>query len=101
MVEPLCRLLGTSRRGFSRAVTDSLGISAKEWLRRERIVAAVRLLREDVAVKEVAAQLGFPHAAAFTNEFGIWVGMCPSVWRIREKERVVMQVGRRKRSRIA
>ena len=87
MVGPLCRLLGTSRRTFQRVVTESLGITPKEWLRRERIVAATRLLREAVAVKRVASELGFRHARDFTEEFRLWMGLCPGAWRLSHAER--------------
>ena len=48
---------------------DGLAISPKDWLRKERMVAARSLLREGSAVKEVAADLGFASPKVFSREF--------------------------------
>jgi len=52
-----------------RVFEDGLAISAKDWLREERMVAARSLLREGSAVKEVAADLGFSSPKVFSREF--------------------------------
>jgi len=61
--------LGVSNRTFARIMEDSLGITAKLWLRQIRAVDACHLLREGSKIMSVATQLGFRDAADFTEEF--------------------------------
>lgn len=79
-LRPLARELGfrvnrmslaleVSERQLHRIFTDSLGISPKDWMRRERMVEARQLLSEGKAVKEVAMELGFASGKDFSREF--------------------------------
>ena len=68
-VKPMCLLFGVSDRQLHRLFTESLGISPKDWLRRERMVQARQYLLEGMPVKEAAAILGFPSTKDFSREF--------------------------------
>lgn len=68
-VSPLCQLFEISDRQLHRLFTDSLGISPKDWLRRERMVQARQLLMEGLPVKKAALQLGFLSTKDFSREF--------------------------------
>lgn len=77
-VDRLCLVLGISERHLRRVFEEGLGISPKDWLRKERMVAARSLLREGSAVKEVSADLGFASAKIFAREFQEFYGVTPT-----------------------
>jgi AraC-like DNA-binding protein len=77
-VAPLCERFEVSERQLHRIFTDSLGISPKDWLRRERIVQARQHLMEGMAVKEVSVVLGFPTPKDFSREFLILHEVTPT-----------------------
>ncbi len=68
-VNRLSLALEVSERQLHRIFTDSLGMSPKDWMRRERMVEARHLLSEGRAVKEVAMELGFASGKDFSREF--------------------------------
>lgn len=77
-VAPLCDRFEVSDRQLHRIFTDSLGISPKDWLRRERMVQARQLLLEGMTVKEASLALGFPTPKDFSREFQILHEVTPS-----------------------
>ena len=77
-VSDLCESLGIPERTFRRIVEESLGISAKRWLRELRAVKACHLLLDLPAVDDVARELGFSHVAGFSREFSKIIGQSPS-----------------------
>ncbi len=77
-VSPLCKLFEVSDRQLHRLFTDSLGISPKDWLRRERMVQARQLLMEGLPVKEAASLLGFPSTKDFSREFNAFHEVSPT-----------------------
>jgi len=70
--------LGVSERQLHRVFTESLGISPKDWMRRERMVEARQFLMEGRAVKDVAMELGFAAPKDFGREFVAIYGMTPT-----------------------
>lgn len=70
--------LGVGERSFRRMIKDSLGIPPGKWLRQQRILEAVRRLREGCSVKMLASELGFRHQGDFCVEFKRWYGVSPS-----------------------
>ena len=86
-VDLMCGQLGVSERHLYRVFSDSIGLAPKDWLRRERMVAARHRLREGGSVKEVALDLGFTHPKDFTREFRDCYGLPPSDYVERETER--------------
>ena len=81
------RELGVSERHLHRVFSDSVGLAPKDWLRRERMVAARYRLREGGSIKEVALDLGFAHPKDFTREFRGCYGLPPSDYLEQEVER--------------
>lgn len=87
-VSRICKSLGVKERTFARMVEQSLGINPKDWLRRQRALAACALLREVGNVAPVATILGFNYAADFTAEFRRMVGVTPSAYLKTERSRM-------------
>jgi len=80
----LCDRIGVSERHLRRVFEDGLGISAKEWLRKEPMVAARSLLREGSPIKEVAIDLGFTTAKIFSRDFQTFHGVKPTDFQRKE-----------------
>lgn len=80
----LCDRIGVSERHLRRVFEDGIGISPKDWLRQERMVAARSLLREGSPVKEVAIDLGFTTAKMFSRDFQLFYGVKPTDFQRKE-----------------
>lgn len=80
----LCDRIGVSERHLRRVFEDGLGISPKDWLRQERMVAARSLLREGSPIKEVAIDLGFTTAKMFSRDFQAFHGVKPTDFQRKE-----------------
>ena len=80
--------IGVSDRHLRRVFEEGLGISPKEWLRQERMVAARSLLRQGSAIKEVASDLGFTTAKMFSRDFQIFHGVKPTEFQRQEQARI-------------
>ena len=87
-VSRICGALGLKERTFARMVEQSLGIHPKDWLCRQRALAACALLREVGTVAPVATMLGFRHGADFAAEFRRMVGVAPSEYLKSERSRM-------------
>lgn len=74
----LSERFGLSERHTRRIFEEGIGIAPKEWLRKERMVAARSLLREGSPIKEVASDLGFTTAKMFSRDFQLFYGMRPT-----------------------
>lgn len=77
-VKNLCDYFQVSDRQLHRVFTDSLGISPKDWMRRERMVEARQLLLEGLPIKEAASELGFPSTKDFGREFQAFYEVSPT-----------------------
>ena len=78
MAEKAC----LSRRSFDRHFRNSLGISPKEWLTRQRIdLARDHLESSQVSIDNVAEQSGFGTAMNLRHHFGQVLGVSPSHYR--------------------
>lgn len=80
----LCDRIEVSERHLRRVFEEGLGISPKEWLRQERMVAARALLREGSPVKEVANVLGFTTSKMFSRDFQLFHGVKPTEFQRKE-----------------
>jgi AraC-like DNA-binding protein len=76
--------VGVSERHLRRVFEEGIGISPKDWLRQERMVAARALLREGSPIKEVALNLGFTNSKMFSRDFQIFHGVKPTDFQRRE-----------------
>src|SRR5436190_17987137 len=63
----------TLRRYFSR----QMGENPSQWIAKQRLKAALRLLQKGFSIKETSAQLGFRHQTNFTRKFKKQAGQCP------------------------
>lgn len=87
-VGSLCKNLGVSERQLHRLFIDSLGISPKDWLRRERMVQARQLLLEGLQVQQAAAELGFRSIKDFSREFQAVCELSPTDFQRRQDAEV-------------
>ena len=84
-LERIAAELGLSVSHFSRAFRVSTGLPPHQWLLRQRVEAAKRLMTvRDLSLSEIAISAGFAHQSHFTRVFSAVVGVSPGVWR-REK----------------
>jgi AraC family transcriptional activator FtrA len=71
-----------SRRSFDRHFRNSLGISPKEWLTRQRIGLAREFLESSqISIDQIADQSGFGSAMNLRHHFGQVLGVSPSHYR--------------------
>ena len=80
----LSERIGVSERHLRRVFEEGIGISPKDWLRQERMVAARSLLREGSPIKEVAIDLGFTTAKMFSRDFQLFHGVKPTDFQRKE-----------------
>jgi AraC family transcriptional regulator len=84
LVSELAALAHTSKFHFSRAFTNTIGISPHVFVRQRRLQRAVRLLKtRPLTLREVAALCGFADHAHLSRTFRTHLGMSPSEARIR------------------
>jgi AraC family transcriptional regulator of adaptative response / DNA-3-methyladenine glycosylase II len=83
-VSSLCARIGVSERHLRRVFEEGIGISPKEWLRQERMVAARNLLRCGSPIKEVAIDLGFSTSKMFSRDFLSFYGVRPTDFQRKE-----------------
>jgi AraC-like DNA-binding protein len=79
-VRELATAAGMSRARFALAFHNVVGSAPVEYLTGCRIAAAQSLLREGRPVKQVALQVGYASATAFSRAFTRCVGSAPSGW---------------------
>lgn len=68
---------GMSRRSFTRAFQRETGLSLSVWRRQATLLAALPLLARGASVTEVALDLGYESAPAFTTMFRRMLGVAP------------------------
>jgi AraC-like DNA-binding protein len=76
-VTKLLRDCGASRRTMERLFRDETAMSLGQWLRRQKLLRALRLLAAHHSVKQVAIKLGYANASAFIAMFRRELGETP------------------------
>lgn len=77
----LARSLGVSLSTFRRRLAEA-GTTFRELREQCLLRSAEELLgREELAINEIAAQLGFSDTPAFRRAFRQWTGLAPGAWR--------------------
>jgi AraC family transcriptional regulator len=67
---------------FSRAFRVSTGLPPHQWLLRQRVNTAKRLMSvRDLPLSEIAISAGFANQSHFTRVFSSVVGVSPAAWR--------------------
>ncbi len=86
-VKDLAHHSGISERQLHRRFQNALGMSAQEFLLRNRIQAAAGSLREtDESIAAIALQFGFCDQSAFSKQFKKLLGATPATYRRRYRE---------------
>ncbi len=81
-VDTFARELGMSHRHFDRRFKEDTGLTPKQFLGRSRIQQACLILRKsDVAIGELAIELGYCDQSAFTAQFRLRMGLTPLKYR--------------------
>ncbi len=88
-LQSLCDRIGLSERHLRRVFDEGLGISPKDWLKQERMVAARSLLREGSPIKEVAIDLGYTTCKMFSREFLSFYGVKPTDFQRKEHANIL------------
>jgi DNA-binding NtrC family response regulator len=84
LVEELARATGVSPRQLADAFNECLGMSAKEFVTRFRVVTACRLLIEGFqTLQQIAEETGFEDASHLSHVFNRYLGMPPGEYRRR------------------
>ncbi len=77
----VAQAIGVSPNYLTTLFRDILGVSLGRFIMQERIARAQLMLRENnPGVKQVALELGFPDAYAFSRAFKSQTGLAPSRW---------------------
>jgi AraC-like DNA-binding protein len=76
-VEKMLRACGASRRTIERLFHAETAMSLGQWLRRQKLLHALRRLAAGDAVKAVALELGYNSASAFIAMFQRELGQTP------------------------
>jgi len=83
-IDELAQQANLSRSRFFETFKHYLGISPLEYIRRQRLTQACRLLlQSDLSIKQIAAQLGYRNPFYFSRDFGKMIRMTPSDYRRR------------------
>ena len=79
-MDHLAEAMGYGRSKFYRKVTALIGCSPKEYIRKQRIERAAKLLRssDTITVSEVAYMTGFNTPQYFSTVFRAYYNMLPS-----------------------
>lgn len=76
-VGAVCRALGMSEAYLREVFLRDVGLSPKDWMQRERMVVARRMLLCGRDPLEVSEALGFSHPNSFRREFTSVYGVGP------------------------
>ncbi len=80
-IETLARSAGMSRSSFASKFRATVGETPLDYLTRLRMDRARALIRDGVAIAEVANQVGYDSAISFTRAFGRVTGTTPGGYR--------------------
>jgi AraC-like DNA-binding protein len=79
-LESMAAEAGMSRARFAAHFTHTVGVPPGDYLTGWRLGLARRLLRRGLAIKQVAAEVGYASAGAFGRAFRQHVGATPREW---------------------
>lgn len=81
-VAALARIAGLSRAPFARRFQRATGTSPLRWLAEHRLrLARKRLVETDVALVEIATEIGYASEFAFSKAFKRRYGIAPGAFR--------------------
>lgn len=82
-LETLAQEAGMSRTAFSQAFSESMGMTATDYLTFQRMQEARQLLAADLSAEQVAPRVGYRSEAAFARRFKRFFGEAPGAYRRR------------------
>lgn len=82
-IDRLAQSVGASRRTIERAFVEETGWTLGRWHRRLRLLQAMELLDEGLAVTTVSLRMGYRSTSAFISAFKRLFGLPPGQWRSR------------------
>ena len=80
-LEELARSVGSSRSEFAERFVSLVGLPPMQYLAKWRMQVASGLLRDNLNIAAVAAEVGYGSEASFSRAFKKIVGASPSHWR--------------------
>lgn len=87
-IAELAQACALSRSHFSRAFKSSTGESPTDWIRKQRIEKAKKLIvGSDLSFAQISKECGFCDPAHFSRVFARSVGVSPITWRNRQCQR--------------
>lgn len=82
VIDDVIKMLGTNRTYFTRMMRVEFNMSFNEYITKERIEYAQKMLREtDNTLEEIAMDSGFSNASAFCRVFKRVTDTTPDAWR--------------------
>ncbi|WP_366941193.1 helix-turn-helix transcriptional regulator [uncultured Kiloniella sp.] len=79
----LARLSGRSLSSFNRDFRATYNMPPKQWLKKQRLTYAEKLLRkEDLTITEIAFDIGYENVSHFIKSFKESYGMTPKEYRL-------------------
>jgi AraC family transcriptional regulator of adaptative response / methylphosphotriester-DNA alkyltransferase methyltransferase len=79
-IDDVAREIATSRRQLQRVFEEVGGVSFREYVLRDRMARAARLLARGMPVREVARRAGYEHPSHFARAFRRHHGVTPSAY---------------------
>ena len=77
----VAQLARSNQTYIKKDVKFLIGMSFHKWLNKKRLSAAVELLSKDIAISQIASDIGFKSQAHFSTLFKNEMGMRPSEYR--------------------
>ncbi len=75
------QLAGTNARTLSRRFSADTGLTFVEWRQRARLLRSLELLTTEAPISDIARQLGYSTASAFSSVFRAILGQTPAAFR--------------------
>ena len=79
----MARIASVSRRSVERHITRLTGQKPAAWLKKQRLLAAKKLLLKATSFASVASRVSFKQYSHFSREFKKEFGVTPSEFRLR------------------
>ena len=86
-LEQLAKSAGMSRSVFAERFSAVMGTTPGAYVNDWRLCQAITMMQQGKPIKEIAPELGFSGAPAFSRAFSQWTGFSPREWLNRFEEK--------------